>query len=384
MASDDELLRRYKPRLKYDSQENYFADSPAVWTDSPTNVLRRADGQVLAYAKPAQGQHALGLDLLRDGTYPDPVGGAVASTDAISHPDDLSLKRYQDLHRQNKYANRMYGLVVDGAAARWLQYWFFYYYNDAPNTLIEYGKHEGDWEMIQLRLSADDVPNRAVYAQHKHAGQRDWDDVEKTDAGRPVVYPARGSHASYFKPGRYNALTDRADGLRPTPQLRLDVVTHDSPSWVTWPGVWGDTSEERVLGQEVGETSPRGPCKHKQWIDPDALLERPSGPVERPEVAAPPPDPVSVEVTRRRDRAAIKFALSAGQIGTARELLVTVNSPDDDRPPTTLALPIDRAAGTVEWPEKLDPGHAFDVHVSTHNGEGITSDARRRELAAVR
>ena len=42
------LLERHKPRLVYDSHEAYFADSAATWTDSPTNVLRRADGTVLA------------------------------------------------------------------------------------------------------------------------------------------------------------------------------------------------------------------------------------------------------------------------------------------------------------------------------------------------
>ena len=38
------LLLRHKPRLVYDSQEAYFADSAAVFTDSPTcNPLRRAE-----------------------------------------------------------------------------------------------------------------------------------------------------------------------------------------------------------------------------------------------------------------------------------------------------------------------------------------------------
>ena len=42
------LLERHRPRLVYDSQEAYFADSAAIWTDSPTNVLGAADGTVLA------------------------------------------------------------------------------------------------------------------------------------------------------------------------------------------------------------------------------------------------------------------------------------------------------------------------------------------------
>ena len=44
------LLERHKPRLVYDSHEVYFADSAAIWPDSPTNVLKRLDGTVLAKA----------------------------------------------------------------------------------------------------------------------------------------------------------------------------------------------------------------------------------------------------------------------------------------------------------------------------------------------
>ena len=56
-----------RPRLVYDSQEAYFADSAAVFTDSPTNMLRRGNGAPLAkppklslgYPRPAhlQGRH---------------------------------------------------------------------------------------------------------------------------------------------------------------------------------------------------------------------------------------------------------------------------------------------------------------------------------------
>ena len=35
MGEHDELLRRFTPRLRYDSNEQYFADSPAQWTDCP-------------------------------------------------------------------------------------------------------------------------------------------------------------------------------------------------------------------------------------------------------------------------------------------------------------------------------------------------------------
>jgi len=38
----EELLHRFKPQLSYDSNEAFFADSAAEWTDNPGNVLRAA------------------------------------------------------------------------------------------------------------------------------------------------------------------------------------------------------------------------------------------------------------------------------------------------------------------------------------------------------
>ena len=50
MSEHDDLLRRYTPRLRYDSNEQYFADSPAQWTENPGNELRRTAGELLARA----------------------------------------------------------------------------------------------------------------------------------------------------------------------------------------------------------------------------------------------------------------------------------------------------------------------------------------------
>ncbi len=78
------LLERHRPRLVYDSHEAYFADSAATWTDSPTNVLRRADGTVLA--KPPQ----LSLALLGPHAYAD---GASVLADRRDRRHDARLRR---------------------------------------------------------------------------------------------------------------------------------------------------------------------------------------------------------------------------------------------------------------------------------------------------
>ena len=91
-----------------------------------------------------------------------------------------------------------------------LQYWFHYYYDDWAN------RHEGDWEVITLLLELGEhvfaqereLDEAALltgvqvldvgYASHEDGYRRLWADVQKTAAGRPIVYIARGSSASYF------------------------------------------------------------------------------------------------------------------------------------------------------------------------------------------
>ncbi|MBN1681047.1 MAG: hypothetical protein JW966_12240 [Anaerolineae bacterium] len=91
-----------------------------------------------------------------------------------------------------------------------LQYWFQYYYDDWAN------RHEGDWESITILLEIDPAllsQNRTLdektllagvtekdvgYSAHEDGHRRLWDDVQKTAGGRPIVYVARGSSASYF------------------------------------------------------------------------------------------------------------------------------------------------------------------------------------------
>ena len=78
MSTEAELLQRHRPFLKYDSHENYFADSAAEWTDNPGNRLLNADGDELAVAGDGLSLGFLG------GRYPD--GSRARKADRISDP----------------------------------------------------------------------------------------------------------------------------------------------------------------------------------------------------------------------------------------------------------------------------------------------------------
>ena len=168
MSDHDDLLQRFLPRLRYDSNEQYFADSAAQWTDNPGHELRRADGTLLARAPD------LSLGLLGAKQYSD--GREAKASDFISDPRRDYRAQYVKLRvARPDLRNRVYGHAVEDNGRLWLQYWLWYFYNDYSLALGA-GLHEGDWEMVQFRMHGDQ-PDVAVYAQHTYGEQRPWSDV---------------------------------------------------------------------------------------------------------------------------------------------------------------------------------------------------------------
>jgi hypothetical protein len=64
MTDAADLLRRHQPCLYYDSQEAYFADSAAEWTDNAGNVLTDGTGLGANVIATAGGTPPLSLDFL--------------------------------------------------------------------------------------------------------------------------------------------------------------------------------------------------------------------------------------------------------------------------------------------------------------------------------
>jgi hypothetical protein len=163
-----------------------------------------------------------------------------------------------------------------GTSGLVVQYWFFYYFNQFNDL------HEGDWEGMQVAFDANS-PHAALAAgpsdialfQHEGGERASWDDskVEK-EGTHPVVYPAAGSHATFYGPAVYvengkggsglgcDNTTEPLRRVKPRPVL---VPTNPRPNgpfkWLTFEGHWG----QKETGYSNG---PQGPMEKLQWDEP--------------------------------------------------------------------------------------------------------------------
>jgi hypothetical protein len=158
-----------------------------------------------------------------------------------------------------------------------LQYWMYYYFNDWNND------HESDWEMIMFFFDTTSVeealtmePTRLIYAQHGGGERAEWgDDKLRLEDGHPVVYSARGAHASFYEQGTFFGLAEQGTGFgcettkgpHRRHELTAVVVPHeptgqDDPfAWLAFDGRWGE-----LRGSEWN--GPTGPNDKTSWTEP--------------------------------------------------------------------------------------------------------------------
>ncbi len=193
-----ELARRFAPILRYDSRE-LFVPIPQPAYVSRTR-LKEEKGKSIRDVNPAptvedlpeeQGSCLLsaGCHYLLDvrGVEPDPPKPSQRAYDAIEN---------QLLRTGTRPTVYAHVTQYDDTGEYAVQYWFLYFFNFRLN------EHESDWEQITFRLDADMNPVDAFYSEHEGGATHGWAAIEK-DGDHPTNYPALGSHANYFEPGRH-------------------------------------------------------------------------------------------------------------------------------------------------------------------------------------
>jgi ABC-type multidrug transport system fused ATPase/permease subunit len=183
-----------------------------------------------------------------------------------------------------------------------LQYWFFWYFNEFNDL------HEGDWEGMQLAWESatpeqalSQRPDELIVFQHAGGERAGWDatKVHKED-NHPIVYPAAGSHATFYDSAVYvqngghgsglgcDNTTEPLRELRPRPILLPEFVTETGPfAWLSYYGHWG----QKAKGFNNG---PTGPQTKGQWREPFTWMNKqrstsprmPGGSVVGPQVAS--------------------------------------------------------------------------------------------------
>jgi hypothetical protein len=163
-----------------------------------------------------------------------------------------------------------------------LQYWFFWYFNQFNDL------HEGDWEGMQITFEAQapaaalhEEPSEIILFQHAGGERAGWDDGKVQKEGtHPIVYPAAGSHATFYDSAVYVENGQHGSGLgcdnttEPLRELKLapilmpnGVVSTGPFAWTSYYGRWG----EREKGYNNG---PTGPQTKTVWREPFAWMAK--------------------------------------------------------------------------------------------------------------
>jgi hypothetical protein len=376
------LLARYRPEVRYDSLENYFADSAGVITDRPGNVLKRQDGAVIATAGP---QGSLKLGFLASHTYAD--GQPVDPSDRLDEVGNDYVAQARELRSLPGYADQVHGrVVVDSSGTRWLQYWFFMYYDDPG--FLGLGTHEGDIEMIQLRLDPNGRPDAASYSQHRSGVQASWSELDlasSPDGPVPVTYSARGSHANLLRAGDQvslrSFLPDHNDGEGHRVRPSLIELSDTGTPWCLWPGTWGGTHASGSLGDlGIAANSPAALTRHHGWHDPVGFhnsCDRPDDltPAGTPvAVAAPAPPEPTLMPRRGANTIAVEYSVPQDiNRPTATKIVAGLVTTDATSPAITVTADLRGPSGTIELPAPTHPDRVYEIRATTHDENGRSS-----------
>jgi hypothetical protein len=269
------MLREQQDPPCETTAEQYQPTSVGTVLDNPTVTLTHDDLQSGRLEKAMKAPTAADIAGLPDGYYLDLEGEALGDTcvyarafERLVEEDRAPAVVYAHIAREPNHP----GFV--------LQYWFFWYFNQFNDL------HEGDWEGMQLSFEAettaaalDEEPQEVIVFQHAGGERAKWKDPKVQKEGtHPIVYPAAGSHATFYDSAVYIQNGQRGSGvgcdntteplreLRPRPLLMPETASEQGPfKWLSYDGRWG----EREKGFNNG---PTGPTTKTVWREPFAWM----------------------------------------------------------------------------------------------------------------
>lgn len=283
-SSQEKLVRTYAPIVMLRAQEDPPCDTSEEQYEPTTvntvlgnprvNLTRPAEDGRAAIARPAPTAADIAglggrwhLDLPGDPLNPGcTYARDFAALKAAGRAPPITYAHIATERGQS-------GLVV--------QYWFFYYFNQFNDI------HEGDWEGMQIAFDANTPrealtkgPYEIALFQHGGGEKGAWDDDKVSKEGtHPIVYPAAGSHATFYDSAIYVENGQGGSGLgcdNTTEPLRRVVprpviVPTDPPRgnrfvWLTYDGHWGEKEKSYNNG-------PTGANTKTQWRKPFTWME---------------------------------------------------------------------------------------------------------------
>lgn len=277
-AAEEELIERYSPRLMLREQEDPPCDTDAEQYEA-TTVDTVLGNPTVELSEAPDGKE---VPLKQEPTAADVAGlGEDHHLNLEGQPlgDTCVYARdFARLKREGKAPPVAYAHVAREAGRSGLavQYWFFWYFNQFNDL------HEGDWEGMQLSFKAstpeaalEEEPEEVALYQHAGGERAEWNGGKVQKEGdHPVVYPAAGSHATFYDAAIYVENGRKGSGVgcdnTTAPHTRLDVrpvlvPTDPSPDdrfrWLTYEGRWGQLAKGFNNG-------PTGPLLKERWREP--------------------------------------------------------------------------------------------------------------------
>ncbi len=237
-SAAQQLIEAYAPRLEIRAQENPPCDTTEEQYESTRvgTVLGNPD-VVLA----REGEDGKEVPVRKGPTTADIAG--LGEDNYINIPGDplgdtcVYSKDFAAIKRRGEAPPTTYAHIAreKGRAGLAVQYWFFWYFNQFNDL------HEGDWEGMQVVFESSDPstaleegPSEIALYQHAGGEKAKWDDgkVEK-EGTHPVVYPAAGSHATFYEAAVYVENGRKGSGVgcdnTTEPHRRLNVRPDSGP-----------------------------------------------------------------------------------------------------------------------------------------------------------